>query len=144
MVMWMLIELIRDTDLLREIREEVSQVYNSKEGSMDVQKLISLPLLQSVFSEVLRLHMSFNVMRNVEKPVNVEKYEVRPGAMIQISMTAAHLDPEVWTVEDHPVDQFWAERHIKYVEETDEQGNVNRKRAFDMGGRAASFFPFGE
>ncbi|KAK6064063.1 Cholesterol 7-alpha-monooxygenase 4 [Seiridium cupressi] len=58
-------------------------------------------------------------------------------------MQIAHHDEAVWGVPEHPASEFWAHRHIKYVESTDEAGNSQRKPEFSMAGRPSSFFPYG-
>jgi cytochrome P450 len=140
--MWVLMELVRDKDLFNEIRAEVKTTIikdpmTGKE-TIDTHKLMGLPLLQSVFSEVLRLHMSFNVMRQVKEPIKIDRYDVKTGTMLQVPMQVAHYNEKIWSTEGHPADQFWAARHIKYVEE-----KGKKKRTFNMEGLQGSFFPFG-
>lgn len=146
--MWALMEIIKDRDLFKEIRAEVMSTYTKDPATgaetIDTQKLLALPLLQSVFSETLRLHMSFNVMRQVKEPIKIDKYNIKTGTMLQVPMQVSHYNEQVWSVQDHPADQFWAARHIKYIDEKDEHGKVTQKRTFNMEGLSGSFFPFGE
>jgi len=46
----------------------------------------------------------------------------------------AHSNEQVWGVEGHPAEEFWAARHIKYV---------NGKPQFETAGRLADWFPYG-
>jgi len=63
--------------------------------------------------------------------------------MLQAPMMAAHYDEAIWGVAGHPASQFWPERHLKYIDERDDSGNVGRKCVFAMAGRPSSYFPFG-
>ena len=145
--MWMIVELAKDPALLEAVREEVATTYvtdlETGKRTFDIQKLAILPLLQSIFTETLRLRMNFNIIRQVNEPFAVDGYTLKKGAMLQAPMQVAHYDEAVWGNEGHPASEFWAERHIKYVDETDGSGNVGRKRTFAMAGRPSSYFPFG-
>lgn len=145
--MWMILELAKDPTLLKAVREEVATTSvtdpETGERTFDTQKLATLPLLQSVFTETLRLRMNFNIIRQVKEPFTVDGYTLKKGAMLQAPMMVAHYDEAVWGTAGHAASEFWSERHIKYVEETDSSGNVSRKRTFAMAGRPSSYFPFG-
>ncbi|KAH8820156.1 putative cytochrome P450 [Xylogone sp. PMI_703] len=144
---WMIIEVVKDPSLFQAIREEVSTAYTTDASTnvrtLDFQKLTTLPLLQSVYTEVLRLHVSFNIMRNTKELVTMDGFTFKTGSTLQAPMAIAHYDETVWGVAGYPASVFWAERHIKYTEEKDDNGGVHRKRVFAMAGRPSSFFPFG-
>jgi cytochrome P450 len=144
----MILELARDPALLKAVQEEVATVEytdeNTNERAFHIQKLTTLPLLQAIFTETLRLRMNFNIIRQVKEPFIVDGYELRKGAMLQAPMMVAHYDEAVWSKDGHPASEFWAERHIKYVDETDSLGTVTKKRVFSMAGRPSSYFPFGK
>lgn len=145
--MWMIIEIVKDPSLFQAIREEVVTAYvtDPKTGTrtLDTQKLVTLPLLQSVFVETLRLHMNFNIIRHVKEPVTLDGFTIGKGSMLQAPMLVAHYDEAVWAAAGHLASQFWAERHVKYVKEKADAGHAARKRVFAMAGRPSSFFPFG-
>ncbi|KAH8682621.1 cytochrome P450 [Xylariales sp. PMI_506] len=144
---WALIELVKDPELFQAIREEVITTYvtdpATQERIIDTQKLVSLPLLQSVYSEALRLHVSVNITREIIEPIELEGYKLEKGALLQAPSEIALCDESVWSTKGHPALEFWAERHIKYVEVTDETGKVKRERQFVLAGRANEFFPYG-
>lgn len=167
--MWMLIELAQDQDLQQTIRREASTALTEDlitgEWMFDRQKLVKLPTLQSVFAETLRLHMHFNLIRHVHQDGVVldlarHQFPSRSGisrndpitrialprnTMIQAPMMTAHLDESVWGLPGHPASEFWADRHIKYIDSDPESvGNQTKKRVFSMAGRPSSFFPFGK
>jgi len=74
--MWMIVEIAKDPSLFQTVREEVATTYvtDPENGSrtFDIQKLVTLPLLQSVFTETLRLHMNFNIIRHLKEPVTMD------------------------------------------------------------------------
>ena len=109
---------------------------------MDIPKLLLSPLLQAVFSETLRLHMSFNVLRQIKTPIVIDGYTLGKGAMLQAPMQVAHQD-ESWNAEGHPASEFWVGRHLKKIENIDATGNIRTKTVFSLGGRPSSYFPFG-
>lgn len=145
---WFLIEIIKDPSLFEAVREEVMTAYvtDPRTGarSIDPQKLVSLPLLQSIYVESLRLHVSMNVTRELMAPFDLGSYKLEKGALIQACTEISHLDEEVWGDKDHPASEFWAARHIRYVDETDEKGEVKRVPQFSMVGKQNDWFPFGK
>ncbi|KAI0398718.1 cytochrome P450 [Xylaria palmicola] len=141
-VTWMLMELSRDALLLQAVRKEIETVHDGG-GSrrINMQRLMTLPLLQSVFTETLRMRMSLNIIRTLKNPVVVGGYEIPEGSYLQAPVMAAHYDEGVWGRQGHAASEFWAERHIRYVE-IDESGQPGRKRVFQAPD-PGTFFPFG-
>jgi hypothetical protein len=68
--MWIILEICQDSSLLQAVREEVSTTYlidpATNERICDIQKLVVLPLLQSILTEVLQIHMNFNIIRHAK------------------------------------------------------------------------------
>ncbi|KAF6816753.1 hypothetical protein CPLU01_13771 [Colletotrichum plurivorum] len=145
---WVMMELIRDPALLKEVRDEIQTtlVVDPKTGyaSFDVSQLLTLPLLQSIYSETLRLHVSINITREVLEPIDWDGYTLPKGSLIQAPTRIGLQDETVWGVEGHPASEFWAERHIKYGERVDEFGETRKVREFCMNGRPSDFFPYGK
>ncbi|KAK3302662.1 cytochrome P450 [Chaetomium strumarium] len=161
---WAMMELIRDPALLRAVRDELRQSgacapdSDTRSGPTPLiaSRVVGLPLLQSLYVEAMRLHVSFSVTREVRKgPVElVPGYRgAETGALVQAVSDMAHLDEAVWGVDGHPASEFWAWRHVKFVddepeeqEEDDSERNSpvrTRKMQFAMRGRPSSFFPYG-
>jgi cytochrome P450 len=130
---WGLMELARDPILRREIRDEVEAASTGRH--FDVQKLVTLPLLQSFYTEVMRLHVSVLVIREALRPFGMEGYTLPARSILQAPSEISHYSESIWGVEGHPASEFWARRHISY----DSKG----KARFEMMGRPADFFPFG-
>jgi len=146
-VAWLVMEIVKSPELLRRVREEVMTTYTTNsngERFIDAQKLLALPLLQSIYIEGMRLHVSMNVTREVVGPLTLEGYELETGSILQAATEITQLDEGVWGAPGHPASEFWAERHIKLVEAVDEGGNVKVEPQFSMAGRQNDFFPYGE
>jgi hypothetical protein len=94
----MLIEIIRDPDLYRAVQEEIIQTIikgQSCSDFLDYTKLASLPLIQSIYTEVLRLHVQILVTRTSIEPVKVAGYELPKGSVLQAPTAVPHLDEEI-------------------------------------------------
>lgn len=147
MATWGVIELARDPDLFQAVREEVLKAYvtdpTTGKRTIDAQKLLELPLLQSIYVETLRLHMSINITREIMEPMVLEGYNLERGALLQAPSEIAHYDEGAWASGGHPASQFWAARHVQYAEKRDEAGRVARVPQFVMAGRSNEFFPYG-
>ncbi|KAF4636505.1 hypothetical protein G7Y89_g1575 [Cudoniella acicularis] len=143
---WVMIELIRDPDLFQAIKEEISQA-DLTDGddlkSLNYRKLATLPLLNSVYTEILRLHVGVLVTRTSTEPVTIAGYILPKGSIVQAPTEAAHLDETVWGTPTHPASEFWAYRHLKEVETANDAGHVTTKLEFSIAGRTGSFFPYG-
>lgn len=50
-------------------------------------------------------------------------------------MQVAYYNQASWGTNSHPAGEFWAERHIKY--------NQDSKRTYVLGGAQTAYFPFG-
>lgn len=96
-----MMELIRDPELFHAIKMEVStaarptQDPRAQEEPFDTQKLLQLPLLQSVFIEAMRLHVSVLITRTCIEDVNLAGYTIPEGSIVQTPTEASHLDEDV-------------------------------------------------
>jgi cytochrome P450 len=142
-----MMELIKDQSLLHEVRQEVQSAFSvDTQGvrQLDIQKVVHLPLLQSVFTETLRLHMSIHITREVMKPTQINGFNLRLGSLVQAPTQIAHYDEASWGVDGHPASEFWGARHVKEAEGVDESGQRVHKREFAIAAPSGSYFPFGE
>ncbi|KAK3312027.1 cytochrome P450 [Apodospora peruviana] len=145
---WMLIYIIRDKSLLDAVRAEALQaiVVDPATGSrrtLDREKLVSLPLLQSIYTEVLRLHMSVALVRETVKPIILEGHYIPKGAFVQAMTGISHMEEAVWARDGHPASEFWAARHLSYKETKSQDGKIKLEPEFTLAGRTGAFFPFG-
>jgi len=145
---WAVMEVIKDPQLFQAVRDEVLTAYNTDaatgERTLDAQKLLALPLLQSVYIEALRLHMSMNITRQAVEPISLDGFTLPRGAMLQIPTEIALYSEEVWASEGHPASEFWAARHVRYTDGVDEAGKTVKIPQFDFKGRSNAFIPFGK
>lgn len=136
---WALMEIVKDSELYRAVREECLAASTadpvSGKRNFDAQKLISSPILQSVYIEILRLHVSINVTREVTQSITLDGYLLTPGSLIQAPSQIGAYNEAVWGTEEHPASEFWGWRNLKYVD---------GKPEFTMAGKTSSFFPFGK
>ncbi|KAK0648463.1 cytochrome P450 [Cercophora newfieldiana] len=144
---WCLMEVAKDESLLKAIREEVDTAWETDpvtgEKSINAQTLVGLPLLQAVYIEGLRLHVSMNVTRQVTGSMEVGGVKLEKGAVLQAATEIVHYDEEIWSAQGHSASEFWPERHIQYVDEVGGDGKKKRARKFVMAGGPADFFPYG-
>lgn len=122
---WFLYEIYRDPCLLERARSEVTAsgfLAGSEIATSDnnLDDLVNMPLLQSVYTETLRLRTAILVVRTPEREnVRLGEYLFRPGELIMAASYVAHRDVNVWnqgTGEDpHTLDEFWADRFLKPV-----------------------------
>jgi hypothetical protein len=140
-------ELAKDPDLWREIRQEVETTYVTDPATghrtIDAKKLLALPLLQSLYIEIMRMRVSINVTREVVEPLEMEGYTLAAGTILQAPTEISHYKESVWGADGHPASEFWAARHVKYVDETDETGKTRSVPRFEMVGKPTDFFPYG-
>ncbi|KAI0179259.1 cytochrome P450 [Hypoxylon sp. FL1284] len=145
---WAMIELIKDPCLFQAVRDEALSSYttDAKTGArrIDPRVLTNLPLLQSLYVEVMRMHVSFNATRKALEPVVIDGFAVEKGALVQTCSRIAHYDESVWGVEGHPAAEFWAWRHVKAADAVDVgTGEAIRQSQSAMKGRSASFLAYG-
>lgn len=98
---WVLMELVKDPALWQAVKEEVlrAEATTDQDGHLeagfDHKRLTSLPLLTSIYTEVLRLHVGVLITRTAHEPVIVGGYAFPKGSIFQAPTELAHLDEEV-------------------------------------------------
>lgn len=141
-------EALQTLALFQALQEEVRQVVNTTDHTIDVPKLLALLLLQSVYTETLRLHITFNIPRTTTADVVMDprEFTIEKGALLFAPIEIAHRDEGSWGVAGHPAAEFLGERHVRYTAE-DEGVEGERKKTrqaeFVMGARDPNtFFPY--
>ncbi|KAK1759933.1 cholesterol 7-alpha-monooxygenase 4 [Echria macrotheca] len=133
---WCLLEILRSPSLLASVGSELAEAnIVQPDGSIDRASLLSLPLLQSIYTENLRLHVSMNVTRQVTGPLEMSGVKLEEGSVLQACTDIVHHDEEIWGVEGHGAEEFWAERHIKK--------GKDGKKEFRLAAGVNDFFPYG-
>ncbi|RDW68095.1 hypothetical protein BP6252_09491 [Coleophoma cylindrospora] len=147
MATWAMIEILQDPKLMATLKKEIATATipdpETKQKILDMEKLKKLPLLQSIYVETLRLHVSVNVTREIMEDMEMDGYLLKKGGLVQTPSGVAHFDESVWGVPGHPATEFWAERHLVDVEEEDADGNIKTTKQFSIGKKTSSFFPYG-
>lgn len=118
-----------------EVRTVFAPNANDGEPELDVAKLLALPLLQSVYTEVLRLHISVSLPRSATAPLVMDGFAIRKGAVLFAPAHVAHRSEASWGRPGHPAGAFWGERHVR-----EGAGGV---REFRIAGEPEMFFPYG-
>ncbi len=145
---WMLIHLISDPVLFKAVRDEVVTTFVTAPATgkrlIDAQKMLALPLLQSIYTEGIRMHVSMNVTRGVLEDMTLGDYVLEKGSLLQASTEITQLDEEIWGVDGHPASEFWAERHIKYGDgPVGKDGKPKKVATFSTAGRTNDIFVYG-
>jgi cytochrome P450 len=118
-----------------EILTAVTSMKQHGKISFDLPKLLSLPLLSSVFTETLRLRMSTTPTRQLRTDLEVDGYLLKAGNCVMLPSWLAHTDTK-WSTEEHPATSFWAERFLQ----SDHGGGGS---ATSSQPKPGSYFPFG-
>ncbi|ROT35576.1 cytochrome P450 [Sodiomyces alkalinus F11] len=165
---WALFELVKRPDLFAAVREEANTALihdHGEEGmgeegpqprggggrgnhsrpsrrQFDLKKLVSLPLLQAVYTEVLRLHVAIYVTRQALRPTTIAGYSVAAGTLLQTPTSLAGRDDAVWARKPNypPASEFWPGRHLR---EARSPTSSSPRLEFVPSARSADFFPFG-
>jgi cytochrome P450 len=147
MTAWFIIHLIQDKTLFQQVRDAAMTACTidptTGEKRLDVKKLGEIPLFQSIYAETLRMHVSINVTREVTEDMKLDGYALKKGYLVQTPSYIAHFDKSIWKDENHPAEEFWAERHIIYTDKIDSEGVPTRVASFSMDGRTGGYFPYG-
>ena len=114
----MIFEIFKDQHLLSRVRAEVLGCFDNTAAveKINMHKLLEQPLLQSIYTEVLRLRTHLFVARGSNWDMGtIGNWLIPRGKTVLISTTASHLNPEAWYKghhNNHLVDKFWADRFL--------------------------------
>lgn len=120
--------------------------------SFDVDQLLRLPILQAVYAETLRLRMHFYIIRMPDRvDMNIRDWVIPRQKVIVTPTTVAHMDSEAWSTglnNEHPVDQFWVGRFLRYPSKGDRGDTQPHDPAasspeFSTKGFEGSWVPYG-
>ncbi|KAK0125683.1 hypothetical protein ONS95_000314 [Cadophora gregata] len=124
MIGWEMIDILIRPELLAQVREEITSITGPSAKGSDIEshmpKLLASPLLQSIYSEELRLRNGVLVQRvPIVDNFKLGNWKFPKGDMIVTSNWHEQRDRSVWNEgpvngEMHSVDEFWAERFLVY------------------------------
>ncbi len=128
---WMAYCLCKDPELQQKVREEIRTNIPSANADIDATTLESLPYLNAVISEVLRLYpVAPFTMRQAVRDTTVMGYNIPKGTWFSLVMYATNRDVKLWGPD---AEFFRPERWIDVDEKTGE------KRTNHHGGASSNY-----
>ncbi|MCJ1245233.1 hypothetical protein MMC30_002436 [Trapelia coarctata] len=116
--LWMIVEIFKDKDLLTRVRTELKAANLDRITlGQDIDTLLSLPLLQAVHAEVLRLRVEVqSVFYSEREDIRINEWRFPKKSLVLVPTGPAHRDTNVWNTQDgaRPLDTFWADRFLAY------------------------------
>ena len=121
---------------MAKVQREVESA-RRPDGTIDINTLVGLPFLNSVFHETLRMYVDTLVTRTLTADLTLNQYHMSKGDIIIAPSWLGHHHKEAWTDENMPPESVWyGERFLRSGEKTGE-------RVFTTAGLTGRFFPFG-
>ena len=143
---WMLMHILNpkgDPTLLGRVMTELKRA-EKPDGSVEIATLVTLPLIQSIWTETLRLHTDVLVTRNLAEDTTLPLDEdgktsikMRKGDSVFAPSWISQHDPHTWHDGKAPPEVFYADRFV--VPDPENPG----QQVFSMAGTSGKFFPFG-
>ena len=137
MAIWNIIEVFKDENLLRRVQAELISIdFQGVSSNSDVEKLLSLPLLQSIYSELMRLRVEVQTIFNSEKEdIIVNEWRFPKKSLVIVPAGAAHRDINFWNTQNgrYSLDEFWAERFLVYPNDPDSGPHRNTMNNLQSG-----------
>ncbi|KAG4437712.1 hypothetical protein IFR05_006795 [Cadophora sp. M221] len=152
---WTVVEVFKDESLLARVREELQDANFG--SNFDIDKLLSLPLLNSIYAEVMRLRVEVqHVLYSKHEDIRINEWRFPKQRIVIVPAGPAHLDEDFWNSRDgkYPVDTFWADRFLVYPKDPFSGPSKKNLTSVDVGddrgrpkykesGIASSFIPYG-
>ncbi|KAG9229137.1 cytochrome P450 [Amylocarpus encephaloides] len=121
---WCILDTLMRPSLFAQVKAEIQKSL-SDDNKLDRNALMNSPLIQSLWSEELRLRGSVAIQRTPITPMfKIGKWAIPKGALILGSSWHEQHEKSVWnegpTVRDpnhHPVDELWPERFLVYPDD---------------------------
>ncbi|KAK4208221.1 cytochrome P450 [Rhypophila decipiens] len=150
---WYIFEALKSPKVRSQMNKEVA--LSSHGGQeINIDKLLTQPLLQSTYAEVLRLYVVTFLTRTVESPdnhgLNIGGYSIPNGKHIVVPSNISSYNAEVWTrtrpetTMAKPLTEFDAERFLTQnsPRPSEDTGSSNAK-PFSMKGLTNLWLPYG-
>jgi cytochrome P450 len=166
---WFFLETLRSSDLAVDAAREISTAVTMPETHkstqtapprFNIRNLVRLPLLQSLFSETLRVYVSVMIVRTTRQGCKLGDWAVQKDQKVMLCNYAQHMDESIWNPDGsspHALENFWGRRFLAGPESEGKpdpssaavqtnlptaQTSLNVPR-FAGEGLGAKFFPFG-
>ncbi|KAK4459164.1 cytochrome P450 [Cladorrhinum samala] len=148
-VFWFVYEALKDSVLRDSLLREVEPCMDGEgKEKVDIMKLATQPLLQSVYAETLRLRVAIAVTRVSEQnDFNLGGYRVPKGQPVVVFTRPAGLNEDAWRKAGRggcvkkSLEEFWAERFL--VDSRKEEEGQEKRKEFSMEGLAGCWLPYG-
>lgn len=142
---WMLLHLLDpklDQSVLPRVMDEL-ETARLPDGTLDIAVLVALPLMTSIYHEVLRLYIDVLVTRELDRDVTLPLGEgknprttlLRKGGIVFAPSWLGHRNAESWAT-PAPANAFCADRFLRADPDTG-------KAVFSTQGSLGKLFPFG-
>lgn len=119
----MIVEIFRNPELLARVRAEVESINTDyTESTKWIEEVMGLPLLQSVYAEVLRLRVDVQtVFRSNHGDFNINEWRFPEKSLLLVPTRPAHRDTDYWNTRDgkYPLDRFWADRFLAFPDDAE-------------------------
>ena len=87
-----------------------------KLNAYSISALCGVPLLQSLYTETLRLYVSNYILRSPMQDLDVRRWRIKRGEIIAMMSYAMHRDRVVYNTgsdeSPRPLHEFWADRFL--------------------------------
>ncbi len=118
-VFWMIVEALQRPNLLSRGLDEIvtSQSWDklSSNPLTYIETLSSMPILQSMYAETLRLYTSLLSLRSISHgDFNLADFTIPNDELLAVDSLVAATDKSIWNDEKYPLNEFWAERFLAY------------------------------
>lgn len=142
---WMLFNVLNPNALHNTLPRVLAEIKGTEraDGTLDIAKLVSQPLLQSIWTETLRMYTDVLVSRSLPEdlllPLDQDGKRVvslRKGDNVFAPSWLGHHDPSSWSTGSSPEEVFDAERFLI------KDPNTGRE-SFNMSRVQGKFLPFG-
>jgi cytochrome P450 len=117
---------MEDPEVFYRVRNALKESFGSTviaEVNFDIDKLLKVPLLESIYCETLRLRIQMYIMRYTDQnELRIDRWIFPKKSIVLVSTVPAHTDKRVWNTGDggaHPVEKFWADRFLVYPDDPD-------------------------
>ncbi|KAH8651483.1 cytochrome P450 [Tricladium varicosporioides] len=129
-MIWTIVEIFKDDDLLSRVRGELKAAKFEGVTSKDqADKLLSLPLLNAIYAEVLRLRVDvYHIFHSIRDRIQLKEWSYPERSVVVIPTKVAHMDENEWNTINglKPLNKFWADRFLEYPNDP-ESGPAKRK-----------------
>ncbi|KAI1312744.1 cytochrome P450 [Xylaria venustula] len=157
-IFWFILEALKDPILLKQMMSEVAPCLLPTSKEIQITKLGSQPLLQSVYAEVLRLYVAIAMSRTNElDDFEFSGYRIKKNHPIMIFSRPPAMNEEAWATAGRssakPLSTFDAERFLvgSYPSRRCQSEDVPQlgsdtsasQRTFSLDGLVGCWIPYG-